>query len=414
MTNTWAPEAVDAPDFTDPATFVDGVPFDAFDRIRSTPGLHWQPAATGTAHGGFWVLTRTADCVEVEKDPELFTATRGAIWPLTNRPVEDGYPSQLMWMDPPRHSNVRRIVAKAFGPRIVANFDPWVRAVVTEVIDAIPATDTFDYVQDVAVRIPSQVVARVMGIPRADEGLIIESTTDIFAASQLGDRDQVVAQLKLVKVKLFDYITDVLMPMKRANPVEDMCTVLTQSFDNGELSMAECLDFHQLLINAGFETTHTLIGQSMRMIVEDPEVASNTARAISEVGPDRVIDEFLRYITPAMHFARTATRDTELGGQQIRKDDVMAMYFIAANRDPQTFTDPNRFDPWRNEPGSIVFGSGIHRCIGSALAKLELSILFEELARRDVRLELAGEPKRGWSSHINQLTQLPLRRSYGS
>jgi cytochrome P450 len=348
--------------------------------------------------------------VAVEKDPELFTSSHGIVWPWTNfHPDGFNTSSNLMYMDPPRHSSVRRIAAKAFGPRIVANFDPWVRAIVTDAIDDMVSSDgPFDYVQKAAVPIPSRVIARITGFPKSDERIIVDSTIEMFAAGQMGASEEGPALLAAAMAKLFSYVNDVLIPMKRQNPGDDMSSVLTQSMDAGEITEAECLDFHQLLINAGFETTHTLIGQSMRLMLEDPDIEEQTHRAIREIGPDRVVNEFLRYISPPMYFARTATRDTELAGQKIRKDDLVHMYYIAANRDPATFTDPHRFDPWREEEGSLAFGSGHHRCLGAPLARLELTILFDEMIKRNVRLKLAGEPKRGWSTFINQLTELPV------
>ena len=162
---------------------------------------------------------------------------------------------------------------------------------------------------------------------------------------------------------------------------------------------------------AGFETTHTAIGQSMRLYLTDPEVAALTDKAIAAGETELAIDEFLRVITPVYEMARTATRDVTFAGQEIRKDDVMVLYYVAANRDPNVFADPDRFDPWRPKADSLAFGTGVHRCIGYHLAKLELKILWEELRARNVRLELAGEPRRGWSNYINLLTELPVRKS---
>jgi cytochrome P450 len=146
------------------------------------------------------------------------------------------------------------------------------------------------------------------------------------------------------------------------------------------------------------------------MYLESPEIAALTDRALEEGVMDRAVDEYLRMITPAMEMARTATRDVEFAGEQIRKDDLLVLYFIAANRDPAFFKDPERFDPWRREKTSLVFGSGVHRCIGSFLAKLEVRVLFEALHRRGIKLRLNGEPKRGWSIFINQLQSLPVAR----
>jgi cytochrome P450 len=190
-----------------------------------------------------------------------------------------------------------------------------------------------------------------------------------------------------------------------------MTTVIAHAMERGEMTQGEGYSFLNLLQGAGFETTHTLIGQSMRMILEDEEIARKTEDGIRELGPDKVIDEFLRVITPAMFMSRTATADTVIGGQKIRENDLLNLYFIAANRDPRVFAEPDVFNPWRTETASLTFGAGPHRCIGNALAKLELRVLFEELAARNIKLRLNGTPQRGWSVFINQIRSLPVAQA---
>jgi cholest-4-en-3-one 26-monooxygenase len=189
-----------------------------------------------------------------------------------------------------------------------------------------------------------------------------------------------------------------------------MFTALGECVVRGDITEREFLDWMFLMMAAGFETTHTAIGQSMRLYAEDPVVRDKVKRAVGEGLVNRVVDEFLRLISPPMEMARIATTDTVIGGQEIRKDDVVVLYFAAANRDPRKFHNPNEFDPWRSEKETLAFGSGVHRCIGAYLAQLELSVLWEEIVKRDLNFEPAAEPKRGWSVFINQLTELSLRR----
>lgn len=397
------------PDLSDPASFVEAVPYAAFAELRRRPGLYWQPSEHGTAHGGFWAVTRHADIIEIEKHPELFTSTRGAAYPATNLPPDNRGKDGLMLMDPPRHSRVRRVAASSFGPRVVRNFDPWVRAIVRETLDRIEELPWFDYVTEVAAMIPSLVIARVMGVPDRDRHLIVEWANRSFAAQQIQDESRN-AQQMAVQGTMFQYLQEVLVPERRESPKDDMTSVLLQAAAEEDITPEECLHFLLLLLLAGYETTHTLIGQSMRMMLEDPTVEQAVLVGTVELGSDRVSDEFLRTVTPTMNMARTATTETEIAGQAIRAGDLMQMYFISANRDETVFTEPDRFDPWRPETNHIAFGSGAHRCMGSALAKLELRILFEEMQARGVQLQLEGEPRRGRSVFINQLTSLPVRR----
>lgn len=399
------------PDLTNPETFAANVPFDAFARIRETPGLYWQPALMGTDHGGFWAVTRFADIVEAESKPDIFSSQRGASWPMSNFPAVPDTSlnplyDHLLSMDPPRHSGVRRVAAAAFGPRVVKNFDPWVREIIGGVLDNLQDKDEFDYVTEVAQAIPSAVIAQVQGVAREDRQWIVDQTVALFASQGTGDFVEVMRIVHEVQA----YYREKLVPRKQKDPKDDMTTVILHAFERGEVTEAEMYDFLNLLQGAGYETTHTAIGQSMRMILDDPEIAEKTRRGIAELGADKVAEEFLRLISPPMAMTRTATQDTELGGQAIRKNDVINMYFIAANRDSAAFVDPDEFDPWRKETATLAFGSGPHRCIGNALAKLEMRILFEELEKRDFHLALNGEPKRGWSVFINQLNSLPVKR----
>ncbi|MEY2435076.1 MAG: hypothetical protein QOC92_4801 [Acidimicrobiaceae bacterium] len=395
------------PDLADPATFVDGVPHEAFDRIRERPGLYWQPGET-LPNGGFWVLTRRADILKVEADPDTFTSTRGVNHPgMGADPETNPIRDLIFFMDPPMHSRVRRAAASSFGPRVVANFDGWVRSIVVEALDAAVAKQEFDWVAEIAVLIPARVIARVMGVPNDERHKIVEWASDMFHMGE--DGDEASARSGEIILEVMAY-SAVLREEKLRDPKDDMITSLASSVERGEISMNEFLLYCMGLMIAGFETTHTLMGQVMRMMVEDPEVSDTFYSTMATDGADPLIEEFLRMISPAMNFARTATRDVEFAGEHIKAGDVMHMMFAAASRDPEVFDEPHRFVPGRAHGSEhLSFGSGPHRCIGQALARLEIRILFEELARRDLHFELAGEPKRGLSTFINQLTYLPVR-----
>lgn len=402
-------------DLADPRSFVDAVPHAAFARMRAMPGLCWQPTTLGVANGGFWAVTRFADIVAIERDPQTFTSTMGAGYPLTNQnPATPHVRNGLMTNDPPNHTRLRQAAAAGFGPRVVSNFEPWVRDIVHEVLDGIEDKPQFDYVAEIAQTIPALVIARILGAPAQDRELIVKATLAIFAATQdtegLAEGEGTGARTAAMAQRQIDYAKKI-REFKRHHPDDDMFTMLGQCVERGEITEAEFLQWMNLIMGAGFETTHTAIGQSMRMYLESPEIAALTDRALDEGVMDRAVDEYLRLITPAMEMARTATRDLEFAGETIRKNDVMVLYFVSANRDAAFYDDPDRFDPWRREKSSLVFGSGVHRCLGSFLAKLEIRVLFEALRERGIKLRLNGEPKRGWSIFINQLQSLPVARA---
>jgi cytochrome P450 len=402
------------PDLSDPQTFVDDVPHAAFAAIRELPGLYWQPTNVSTTNGGYWAVTRFADIVAVERDPATFTSTRGAAYPLMTETAEQNpAKNSIMLNDPPRHTRLRRAAAKGFAPRVVANFEPWIREIVREAIAGVADRDEFDYVEAFARTIPAYVIARVLGTPREDRERMVGWVTALFAATQQTgsptDTGGSLAALGAALEEMRAYAGEI-QEYKRRHPADDMFTMLNGCLDRGEIDQDEFLEWMALMMGAGFETTHTAIGQAMRMYLEDPGVRESTDRALDQGIIGRAVDEYVRLISPPMEMARAAVRDTELHGQQIRENDVVVLYYVAANRDPAVFAEPDRFNPWRTETETLAFGSGVHRCIGSHLAKLEIQILWEELRAAELQLRLNGTPRRGWSNFINQLTELPVAR----
>lgn len=402
--------SIEIPDFTDPATYVAGVPHPAFDELRSRPGLYWQKAAEGTYNGGFWVVTRYQDIIEVEQQPAVFSSVPGAFFPLANMSGDGPMSKHILFMDPPEHSRVRRVAMKSFGPRVVARFDDWIREVVNETLDETLARGGFDWIADVARLIPSRVIAAVMGVPRELRGQVVEWSDAIFTGQvNQDDGAAMAAAFEAVNVYMAQ-----LGQEKLRDPQDDMVTVIAQALDRGEIDEGEYAMYVTALLIAGYETTHTLIGQSMRLILEDDDVRRACDQAFDAGEFNAVVEEFLRMVTPAMNVTRTATEDVDFHGQAIRRNDTMQLMLIAGNRDPEVFTEPHRFDPSRVRTNALTggdglaFGSGLHRCVGNVLAKMDSRILFEEMHRRGVRLELAGEPQRGWSTLINQLLSLPV------
>ncbi|MFE9327504.1 cytochrome P450 [Nocardia sp. NPDC052278] len=401
------------PDLSDPRTFVEAVPHDGFRLLRERDGLYWQPTEISPSRGGYWAVTRFEDIVAIERDTSTFTSTHGVSYPLIFPfPAPAPLSDNLMFTDPPRHAGLRRSAAAGFAPRVVANFDPWVREIVREAIADVESVTEFDYVQKFARTIPAYVIGRVLGCPREDRQRILDWTDRLFAVGQQtedGQAAQIAAVLR-VQEEIEAYCA-VMQERKRKEPADDMFTALGKIADAGDITQSEFLQWTLLIMTAGFETTHTAIGQSMRLILENEDIRSAADRAIDEGLSGKLADEFIRFITPAMQMARLATRDVEVAGTNVLKGDAVVLYFVAANRDASVFAEPDTFNPWRTETATLAFGSGVHRCIGSYLAKLEVQILFEELRAAGVRLRLNGAPKRGWSNFINQIAELPVARA---
>jgi cholest-4-en-3-one 26-monooxygenase len=275
MTSTVELTAPEIPDLSDPRSFADDVPHAAFAAIRRLPGLYWQPTPVATVNGGFWAVTRFADIQAVEKAPEIFTSTRGAAYPLTQREPNAGPGISLIETDPPQHTRLRRAAAKGFAPRVVANFEPWIREIVRDVIGNVAGKNEFDYVQEFGRTIPAQVIATVVGVPREDRRQMVEWTLALFAATQLteglaqgeGTRGRIALPLGAMA----EYAGR-LQVVKREHPADDMATALTACVDRGEIDQTEFLGWMTIMMGAGFEKTHTAISQAMRMYIENPEV----------------------------------------------------------------------------------------------------------------------------------------------
>jgi cytochrome P450 len=349
---------IEIPDLSDPATFASGVPHDAFDAIRAMPELYWQPTAVGAKNGGFWAVTRYRDIVAIEKDPATFTSTQGGAYPQPDNP--ELQMDNLMMNDPPNHSRLRRVAMKSFGPRVVAQFDDWVRAIVVEALDDLVAKREGDWVTDIAEIVPAFVVARVLGVPREERQQIVDWVKVIFTAQAAQDGGAAMYQSLM---ELAGYMNK-LREVKLADPQDDVVSVVAKAIENQEVTHSEGLNYLALLLIAGFETTHTAIAQSMRLLVENDEIRATARESVGIDGPGPVVDEFLRYITPAMNMARSATRDLEFNGTRIREGDTMQLYFNAANRDPEIYHDPHVFDPTRRERSSLAFGERDRPCPG--------------------------------------------------
>jgi cytochrome P450 len=315
----------------------------------------------------------------------------------------------IMQVDPPEHSRLRRTVSKSFAPRVVANFERWVRDIVIEALDDAVALGEFDWIQHVAAVIPSRVIAKVVGVPDSRREDVVRWTNQIFDASTDLENPENLTLLGTIMTTIMDYAVE-LRDEKLIDPADDIISYLGALVRSGELTETEFRRFAQNFVNAGFETTHTTMGQSMLLLVEDSVIAEKFYSVMAETGSKPLIEEFLRLVSPVMTFLRTATRDVEFAGTSIRAGDAVSLWYGAANRDPAVFEMPYEFIPGRaNAQKHLAFGSGPHRCLGAALARLQIGILFEEIYRRGLKFELNGTPRRGQSSFINQLRYLPVR-----
>jgi cholest-4-en-3-one 26-monooxygenase len=383
---------------------VTGVPHDAFDELRRNAPVSWHEKP----EGNYWSLVRHADIAAVSCDSDSFTSSKGIYYPpipeLANLQID-----MLVFLDPPRQTQLRALVAKSFTPKVVQRLDGWVREVVQDVIADLRDKDEFDFVDDVASEVPAQVIASLMGVPDDDRPRFKEWAKAIFARETEGGQEGFIE----ANLALAQFATD-LREHKRRHPADDLTTGLidARDSDGNPITDGEYQQFIWLLLMAGYETTHTMIGQSMRLMLEDPGVDAQVRAASRSAEPLRLcVEELLRMVTPINHFARHAKRDIEIGGQTIAEDDFVILWYTAGNRDPDVFDKPHEFRADRTPNPHLTFGGGgVHHCLGKHVARLEVSVLLDEFVRSGVKLELAGDPERGPSVMANQLLSLPVAR----
>ncbi len=358
---------------------------------------------------GFWAMTRFDDVLTVSRDPDTFRST-----PSIN--IGDIPPAIAEWlgsminMDSPKHTKLRLIVNRGFTPRQVARIEEDVHRQAAEIVDSVAGVGECDFVNDIAAILPLQVICDMLGIPREDNHRIFELTNTILG---VGDPEYVSSGIELMSagMELFNYGL-ALAEDRLANPRDDITTSLMMAEiedENGKhkLTSAELGSFFLLLVAAGNETTRNAISHGMLALTQHRRQREIWAADFANVSPTAV-EEIVRWATPVIHFRRTASRDTVVGGQAIKQGDKCVMFYNSANRDERKFENPFNFNVLRSPNEHVGFGAGgPHFCLGANLARREISVMFEELFRRLPDIEISGEPAMLQSAFIHGIKRMP-------
>ncbi|KAB2364420.1 cytochrome P450 [Actinomadura montaniterrae] len=386
-----------------------------FDALRRTEPVHWNPESDGGS--GFWSLTRHADVVAVDRDQERFTSEKFVnLEEVDERQAE--IRRSLLETDGPRHNALRRVLQREFTPRAVAGYATFLRGLTARTLDRALAHGTFDFVAEIAADFPINVLARMLDVPDGDTRKLIDwgnriiantdpDYADVLLHSEESERYRDLPFRSPASLEVFEYGRE-LAAKRRGGAGTDLVSRLVNQtpMDGVPLSDRDFDNYFLLLVVAGNETTRHAITHAMRALIEHPEQAERL-REEPELMPVAV-EEFLRWASPVYHFRRTATRDTEVGGTAIRAGDKVVLWFASANRDEDVFADPYRFDVTRTPNDHIAFGKGSHFCLGSALARLEMRIMFEELLPRLADVRLAGGIRRVRSNFVNGIKEMPV------
>jgi len=380
-------------------------------RARPGPPFYAEPVVSfATAGPGYYALVRHADVVEASRHPEVFSSARGATG-IADLPVEfNEYFGSMINMDDPRHARLRRIVSRAFTPRMIARFEDDVRRAATEVVDGLLATGPCDFVSRVAARLPLKFICDMMGIPDEHYDMVLANSNMILAGFDpefvSENPDQVVVDLLGAGQALADLVTT-LGAARAEAPTGDLISALvTANVDGEQLTSAELASFFVLLVVAGNETTRNALSHALMLFTEFPEQRALLLDDLEgRIGG--AVEEIVRYASPVLFMRRSLTQDYTMNGQQYRVGDKAVLFYYSANRDEAVFRDPDRFDITRIPNPHVGFGAaGPHFCLGAHLARRELTVMLRELFTR-VPTITAGEPDRLLSSFINGIKRLP-------
>jgi cytochrome P450 len=392
--------------------WLDGPPHELFKELRGKCPVHWTSRVTEfPAAKGFWSVTRADDVHTVSRDWQTYSSELGGVVA-----IDEVFPIELaramfIGMDPPKHDRIKALFQAGFTPKRIAAHEDEIRAIVTRVLDRLEGRETSDLVNDVAQPAVSRVIGSFMGIPEEDDAAWAELMNMALAASDPDyseSIDNVEETIQAAIEQIFARCSK-MIAARRENPTDDLTSVLVHAELDGErLEEHEIVMGFFLLVAAGNDSTKATYCSAMRALMENPD-----QRQILLDDPSLVpsaVEEALRMFPAFAHFRRTATKDTELGGCPIHKGDKVVMWYVSSNRDEEKFDDPDRFDVRREPNDHQAFGAGgRHFCLGTALARLELNILFEETLARYPRMELAGPPRAAESAFLNQLKALPVR-----
>lgn len=411
------PMPLDEIDLADNDRFLDGeTPWRMFHTLRREDPVHWQPEPA--PNSGFWALTRHADIVAVDRDPDTFTSTR-----FTNlEEVDDSQIAirrSLLETDGLRHTALRKLLQKQFTPRAIADYGTFLRGLTARTLDTALAKGTFDFVHEVSADFPINVLAKMLDVPGQDTGKLIDwgnriigntdpDYADVLLESSESERYRELPFRSPASLEVFEYGRELAAKRRGGTGTDLVSRLVNQAPSDGvPLSGPDFDNYFLLLVVAGNETTRHAISHSMLALLRNPGQLELLRENLALM-PDAV-EEFLRWASPVYHFRRTATRDTELGGKSIRAGDKVVLWFASGNRDEAVFENPYDFDVTRRHVDHVTFGKGgPHFCLGNALARLEMRVMFEELLPRIADIRLAGEVRRVRSNFVNGIKELPV------
>ena len=411
----WTPNDDGFADLSSHDTFVNGAPHNTFARLRRDDPVSWTEWEGGK---GFWNIVRHADITELNRNYQVMSSAQGI------RMEDQSYEEYLarrtfQETDPPEHMKTRVKVGKAFSRPVVAGFEQQIRDLCHPILDAALEKGTFDATKDIARQLPMMMLGRILGTPDEDLPWLVEKGDALIANTDPDFTDHVLDKMQTDEYRmmpfnspagaeLFDYARELLARKEREGDTDGVLHMILQPDKDGNvMPEQEFRNFFCLLVAAGNDTTRYSIAAGIQAMCHQPELLGQMQEGGDVWGT--APDEIIRWATPALYFRRTATCDHEIHGKTIREGDKVLYWWISANRDENVFDNPNRVDLHRSPNRHMSFGQGgPHVCLGMHLARLEVRVLFEELAKRVKLVEPAGDHKFLRSNFVGGIKELPV------
>ena len=406
--STLSQEELEALELTERPVWQHGPPYEVFKEMRGRCPVHRTDAISEyPEEDGFWSLTLAEDIKTVSHDWETYSSERGGVTGLTHAVPLELQQSMFIGMDPPKHDRLKMLFQRGFTPKRIAEHEDRIRVITERVLDGVASNGGCELVNEVAQPVVSRVIGSFMGIPEEDDAIWAQLMNSSLG---FGDEDLAPGGLDQVLQKDIPEIFERCRKMiaeRQENPTDDLTSVLVHGEVDGEkLTETEIVMGFFLLVAAGNDSTKATYTSGMRALLEHPEQMQMLVDDPSLI--PGAVEEALRMYPAFAHFRRTATKDTEIGGRPIAEGDKVLMWYVSSNRDASVYEDPDRFDVNRNPEHQAFGAGGRHFCLGTALARLELKILFEETLRRFPQMKLVGEPEPAESAFLNQLKALPV------
>lgn len=388
-----------------PETFAaTGHPWEQYAWLRKNAPVYWHDEPNGP---GFWAITKYEDVRTISRLPKVFSSYETSVM-LPDPDPMGLYAQRLMMlnMDPPQHDRFKLLVSRGFTPKNAPLLRPKIEELARDIVDAVLAKGECDFVTEIAGRLPSGLIAELMGMPREDG----ERLYDLTEIMHTNDDAIAPPEIKMNAVgEMLGYAQSV-ADLKRQSPADDLATILVNAeVDGDHLTDEEFQWFFLLLVNAGGDTTRNLLAAGLQLLFDHPDQRTKLMGDLDGL-LGSAVEEMLRFCSPVTHFKRTAMQDTVVGGQSIKAGERVVMFYGSANRDEDIFENANTFDVARHPNPHVAFGAGgPHLCLGMHVARVELAVMFRELLTRMPHIEAGGPIERMHSSFIAGVHRMPIK-----